>query len=543
MTEIKGLVDKRAYLGVLGCLLQDISLIDDIDRPLDRTDFNTESFYELLFVSIYNLYNSGCQKIDEFSIDSYLSNYKDQYQIFQENNGLEYLVNARDLASIDNYEYNYHRLRKYSLLRYYESQGLDTRFIFDSTQEGVAGEKEQIKFDNYTEQEIVEIVENTFVVNPTTKFCTNSASTNLQAGDGLDELIDELMQTPDVGMGLNNAGLNTVTRGARKGCLYMQSSPSGFGKTRSLAGNALRIAVPYVWNDKTKKYDYTGCCEPTLYITTELPPDEIQTMFIAGISHVNEEHILYGNYVDDELDRVRQAVEYIKQSPLYIVHIPDFSSEDIKNIIKQYHREYSIGYVFFDYIFTSMRLMAEINGRTKAGLKEHQLLLVFCTELKTIAQQLNVFIFTASQTNANVATAEVFDSTAIAGAKSLSNKLDVGMITTRITPAIEKKLEPIMHKMVGCKKPNCGHYIYKVRRGKFTRIIIWTYCDLGIMTEEPLFCTDYDFNLIPLDFTKIEMVEQIIKDNSVLLSTIQDEVTEDDLSEEEKEIVNNSFDW
>ena len=43
---LDNLVDKRAYLIVLGCLLQDPSLIDDIDRPLDRTDFDTESFYE-----------------------------------------------------------------------------------------------------------------------------------------------------------------------------------------------------------------------------------------------------------------------------------------------------------------------------------------------------------------------------------------------------------------------------------------------------------------------------------------------------------------
>ena len=37
----EGLVDKRAYLNTIGCLIQDSSLIDDIDRPLDRTDFNT----------------------------------------------------------------------------------------------------------------------------------------------------------------------------------------------------------------------------------------------------------------------------------------------------------------------------------------------------------------------------------------------------------------------------------------------------------------------------------------------------------------------
>lgn len=74
------------------------------------------------------------------------------------------------------------------------------------------------------------------------------------------------------------------------------------------------------------------------------------------------------------------------------MHIPDFSIEDIKNQIKKYNREFSVRYFFFDYIHTSLRLMAEVNSKSGMGLKEHQLLLVFATELKTIAQQLDVFI-------------------------------------------------------------------------------------------------------------------------------------------------------
>jgi replicative DNA helicase len=113
----------------------------------------------------------GVGNVDEFAIDSYLSNYKEQYKIFQNNNGLDYLGSAREMSDLTNYEYNYHRLRKYSLLRYYEKQGLDTRFIYDSTiTEGNKAEAEQVKFDNYTEQDIVEMVEATFVITPNMKY-------------------------------------------------------------------------------------------------------------------------------------------------------------------------------------------------------------------------------------------------------------------------------------------------------------------------------------------------------------------------------------
>lgn len=529
----EGLVDKRAYLNTIGCLLQDSSLIDDIDRPLDRTDFNTENFYELLFVAIYNLHMQGCTTIDEFSIDSYLSNYKEQYSIFQENQGIEYLSNAREMATLENYDYYYHRLRKYSLLRYYEKQGLDTRFIYDSTIADTSKmESEQIKFDNYTEQDIIEMVEATFVINPNMKYCTNTLSTDVQAGDGMTDLVNELMEVPDVGLALNNEGLNTVSRGARLGCLFMRSCPQGGGKTRMAAGDACKIAVPYFYDVNTNQYVYTGNCEPTTIFSTEMPVDEIQTLLIAAVSKVNEEHILYGTYEKGELDRVKQAISYIESSPLYIVHIPDFSIEDIKNQIKKYNREFSVRYFFFDYIHTSLRLMAEVNSKSGMGLKEHQLLLVFATELKTIAQQLDVFIYTASQLNGEAQNALYKDQNLLAGSKALANKLDMGVISMSPTKAERKKIEAVLHRMVNMPVPNMCHWVYKVRRGRLTRIIIWTKIDLGTMTEQCLFVTNYDFELIDMDFTKIEQVEEKIKEHSVLLSQVPDSPMNEDAEEE-----------
>lgn len=801
----EGLVDKRAYLNTIGCLLQDPTLLDDLDRPIEREDFNTESFYELLFVAIYNLHMQGCTSIDEFSIDSYLSTYKKQYTVFQENRGIEYLSNAREMSSLENYDYYYHRLRKYSLLRYYEKQGLDTRFIFDGSTADVSKiESEQVKFDNYTEQDIVEKVESTFVINPNLKYCTNTLSTDVQAGDGMTELVNELMEVPDVGMALNNEGLNTVARGARLGCLFMRScvqgggkaapndtvipTPDGFRKigdikvgdylfdrrgnptkvlnvfpqpekkqvyemiledgrvarcceehlwtyrcgnntlvsptkemislcysgkncdipinesvnfpekpqlpselspyeiglevgkaiaanmpscfpdsflftkyssgsitqrkqilqgimeyfslfpsnrfkwtrgnenddfverfrfciynnkylkqfvcnlcrslgiltketsteiiaeqrkekwvkiidiiptneyvdmtcftvdndenlflmndyivthnTRLAAGDACKIAVPYYYDTDQKKYVYTGNSEPTTIFTTEMPVDEIQTLLIAAISKVNEEHILYGTYEKGELERVNQAISYIASSPLYIVHIPDFSIEDIKNQIKKYNREFGVRYFFFDYIHTSLRLMAEVNGKSGVGLKEHQLLLVFATELKTIAQQLDVFIFTASQLNGEAQGALYKDQNLLSGSKALANKLDMGVISMAPTKAELKKIESVLHKKVNMPVPNMCHWVYKVRRGRLTRIIIWTKVDLGTMTEQCLFVTNYDFELINMDFTKIEQVEQRIKEHSVPMSKVPDEPVE--IPEEEPEEVTNKGKW
>lgn len=537
----EALTDKRAYANTLGCLMKDPTLVEDIDRPLDREDFNTETFYDLLFVAIYNLSMQGCKTIDEFAIDSYLSGFKDQYRIFQENRGLEYLNNIKDLSSLENYDYYYHRLRKYSLLRYYEKQGLDTKFIYDTSVDEFHANEEQQKFDNYTEQDIVSMVESSLVINPTMKYCTNTLTTEIQAADGGIELIEDLMKIPDVGLPLNNNGLNTVARGARKGCLYMRSLLQGQGKSRLAAGDACKMAVPYIYDTKKKKYIYTGLSEPTLYITTEMPVDEIQTILYAAISKVNEEHILYGTYEKGELERVKQAIEYIESSPLYIVHIPDFSIEDIKNIIKKYNREFGVEYFFFDYISTSLRLMSEINGKSRMGLKEHQLLLVFATELKTIAQQLDVFIFTASQLNGEAQMATYKDQNLLAGSKALANKLDVGIISMRPSRSEQEKLETILQRKFNIPMPDIGHWVYKVRRGRLTHIIIWSKTNLGTMDEEALFVTDFDFNLIDIDFTQIEQVEAKIQEHSVLASRVEDTPVEED--DDEPVQTKAAFDW
>lgn len=296
----ENLSDKRAYSNTLGCLMLDTTLIDDIDRPLDRTDFNTEAFYELIYVAIYNLYMNGCQTIDEFSIDSYLKDYKKQYSIFQENNGLEYVNSAKAIADLGNYDYYYHRLRKYSLLRYYEKNGLNTSFIYDPSMVDKALDEENIKFDNYTEQDIVDEIENKLIIDAKTMYCTNTLTDNIQAGDGMDELINSLLQTPDFGYSFASLALNTVSRGAKAGRLILRSASTGVGKTRNFLMDALEFACPYTYDLKKGEFIYTGNSVPTLFLGTEGSLQEFQTICLACVSGVNESHIIKGEYKKGE---------------------------------------------------------------------------------------------------------------------------------------------------------------------------------------------------------------------------------------------------
>lgn len=537
----EGLACKRSYLAVLGCIMQNTSLLNNMDRPLERSDFDTEPFYELLFVAMYNLYIQGCEKIDEFTIDSYLSQHQAQYKIFQDNNGLEYLASAQEMADPNNYEFFYHRLRKYSLLRYYSSKGYDTKQLYDnSATDPSRVEEEQIKFDNYTEQDIIEKIENDLVINPKMKYCTNTLTIDNQAGDNLEELINELMETPDVGIPLTSMALNTVCRGARKGKLYLRSALTSGGKSRQAAMDACHFAVPYIYNLETNTWDYTGFSEPTLYITTEMTVDEVQTILIATVSGVNEEHILYGNYKPGELERVRQATTYIKSSPLYISFCPDFNLQDIENIIKKYHNTYRTEYIMFDYLHTSLRLMTELATKSTVKMAEYQLLTIFSTRLKALAEQLDIFIFTSTQLTAETADAKYKDQNLLAGSKAIANKIDIGVICMRPTDAELKKIGSIINKKINCPEVNLATWVYKVRRGKLTKIVIFSHIDLGTMRIQDLFVTDFDLNLIDIDFTQIEHVDKVVEEHSHIM---KDEDFEPTVETPVEENVTVKFDW
>lgn len=522
----EGLVDKRAYLNVIGCLLQDSSLIDDLDRPLSRQDFKTEDFYELLFVAIYNLYIQGCEKIDEFAIDSYLSHYEKQYKIFQDNHGLDYLVNAREIASLANYDYFYHRVKKFSLLRYYENKGLNTRkliFDWDAVDEKTI-EQEHQKFDAYTEEEIVGIVENDMVITPKIEYCSELLSESIQAGCGMDDLITELMDTPDFGYDFTSPFFNALCRGARKGKFYLRSASTSVGKSRNFLMDACNFAVPYTYDLKQKKFIHTGHNIPTLYIGTEGSLREFQTIVLATVSGVDETHILEGDYQKGELERVRQAAQYISESPLYLVYCDDFSITDVENIAKRYVLTYQIEVFIFDYLQNSLKLSNEVNARSSMRMQEWQILLIFSARMKALAERLDIAVISGTQLAADDIDAKYKDHRVLQGSKAIANKIDIGVIITRPTDAEKKKIEKLMHSLIGMPEINLLQWCYKVRAGKLSRIIILSHIDLGTMRIKDCLATDFDFhNPVPIDITKVETIEAAVKEHSVGINTVEDE--------------------
>ena len=90
-----------------------------------------------------------------------------------------------------------------------------------------------------------------------------------------------------------------------------------------------------------------GKKEPTLFIATEQDLSEVQTMAMAFLADVNEDHILTGRYEQGEEERVRYAAKKLSEISLWIEEMPDFSLQDVENAIKKYIREHDVTYLCY----------------------------------------------------------------------------------------------------------------------------------------------------------------------------------------------------
>ena len=114
--------------------------------------------------------------------------------------------------------------------------------------------------------------------------------------------------------------------------------------TRSMIADACNFACNWIYHDQFG-WIRNGASQPTLFIATEQDKGEVQTMMLAFLSDVDEDHILRGKYLEGERDRVLRAAEILQESPIWVEELPDFSLQDVENKIKKNIREHDVRYV------------------------------------------------------------------------------------------------------------------------------------------------------------------------------------------------------
>lgn len=497
---------EQSIFGLIGNICNHPNFLIDADVHLNDSDFVT-NFHKVVFMAINNLVseNGTVKAITEFDIDTYLKQSDTYYKIWQNGNGITFIQDAKDLANKDLFFDNYHTIKKHSILRKYKDDGVDISDIYDpnSTEPDLINEQ-QASLIKMTENDLIEhFTKKILNIREELKESVDNGVKYFQVGDDLETLKERINAVPEFGYPFRNPYFNTLFNGKRKGKFFLQSGASGFGKTRQALVDLLYTACDEMVDSKTGKWTKLSAPRPCLFISTELEKEELQLQMISFITKIMPEIISAGNYthsVEKEIDR---AIAVMKKAPLYIIEMEEFDTNDIRNEIERYILNYKVEYINFDYIQMNPKLSLSMQKQFGHKMQDDQMLLEVSRVLKNIAKEHDVFISSSTQLNASHSemNPEVSRTqNALRGSKAIADKVDYGVIIAPPTSHDLKKINNIESEI----RPNMSYWVYK-NRNNMKNVVIWSHINLGTMKEEFLFATDYQYNIIDITLTDINV--------------------------------------
>lgn len=339
------LQDKKSIFHVLAGLMDDPKKLNDTrNYRLTIEDF-PESFHRIIFGIIHNLNAQGIENISAFEVDNALSEFPKMYKIYNDANGLDYVEKIEQLGEPENFELHYNRVKKHSLLRSCQKKGINISDIYDQGVLDVRdSEEQQERFNIMSLHEMVSHIE-AKVIEIRDEFLFDSDNKGSHMGDNLLEIMQEKFERPSYGAGFSSGLFTAATRGARLKKVYMNSAPSGVGKSRFAISSMLAICVPEIYDKETDTWIQTGATGRGLYVGTELEEDEVKIPAICYIADVEEEKIQEASLTEEEKERLLKAIDILKRTPFWFEQLHDFDLADIEHVIVKHINKNDVQYV------------------------------------------------------------------------------------------------------------------------------------------------------------------------------------------------------
>lgn len=534
------LSDKNAIMQVIGDLMKAPFILTDSKYILTKKDFDTPLARNIFIAITKMIFENKMEKITVVDIDNFFQQNEISYENFKKQNGIQYLNDCLEISNLSNFDYYYNRLKKLSALRSLKEDGFDISKIYNENENDIV--KEKIQQDKLNQMTLDDIF-NTFIKSINDLQCDYICNDDSEEGliaAGIDNLFEELQQNPEIGIPLQGKIYNTVVRGARQKKYYLISGSTGSGKSRQMIGHACTIAFPERFDTKKNKWIVTGKGEKVLFFGTEMEKDETQTMILAHISGINEDKILNNYYENpEEKQRIYDAIKVMQhyQDNFIFVRVGDPSIGQVKSLIRKEVLKYDIKYVFYDYIFSSPGLLTEYKN---LNLREDVILTLLSTALKDLANELNIFIMSGTQLNGNWQDFKgLRNQNLIRGSKGIVDKIDVGGISLPVTQEEHQTID-ILARKLGKDLPTQVQDIYKVRRGKYNRVRIWSKVDLGTCRTEDLFLTDAEGNEIPIVLNEYLFEDEI---GSVINQNNERKEDSKEIKKLKEKTVEKEFSW
>lgn len=501
-------IDIPCIVQIIGNIYKNPNLLSNDDKYRFKEEDFPSSFQRIVFGCLYNLYQLGTKEFTLEAVNDYLSSRPKAQAEYKVNKGDEYLLKCAEIANPATMNYYYNRLKKMTLLRAYSELGLDLTWLYDPDN----------LFDNKKKQEQEDFIDNSSLEEISTlindkidaikmQYVEQTESSGSKLGDGIDDLLVSLEESPAYGYPFYTKFMNLITRGARLGTFYLRSAPSGVGKSRSMVADCCYWGCDQMWDLEENKWVTIGLPQPTLYIATEQDIDEITTMALSFIAGVEEDHILKNEYFAGERERIAKAAQILKNGRVYFECIPNFGITDIENVIKMHIREHQIQYCAFDYIHSSAKILTEVGGKSGVkNLREDNVLFLLSSALKELTVRYGIFILSSTQLNASYHESDTPDEALLRGSKAIADRLDAGMIMLDVTPQDKEKLEPFVKKN-NIQMPNMKLSIYKNRGNKYRACYLWLNANKGCCRFQGSFLTTWGYEYLEAEDIKIKVAE------------------------------------
>ena len=316
---------------LLGCIFKNPSLIMNPQFPLQPDDFAPEQFHKILFLCASKAYQAGINDITEIEIDNIAKSHNAAYEILVDNRFEDFVATVRELASLDNYESYWNSIRKYSMLRQMKEAGMNVDKWFDETVDN--GDRTA----EFTIQEMLaeyEVLTNKL----RTKYDTKYVRHEMYAGEDTEGLLEQFEQKPMMGACLTSPYQTTIYNGWCRSQLVLRGSRSGYGKSRLAVADLCFLGAKQLWDDEAQDFidnpNYQGS---TFFIHTEMETRiNVNPMFLACISGVDNSTITKASYTKDERNRILKAGEILKDSRIRLVDMPNFTSRGLETKIKEW---------------------------------------------------------------------------------------------------------------------------------------------------------------------------------------------------------------
>ena len=517
---IKLYYDTRTGFQIIGCLLKKPRLLMDKKYNIIPEDFYSD-FHQYIFATINNLYKNGVEDINFVEIEGYLSQYspKGYNIVFEDNDGVQWLNECIDNSALTNFDYNYNKLKKFSLLRDALKEGEDVSDILDLEEvDGKAIEQQSKTFDSLTLKELIQHFDKR-ILRLKTKYNATKGDDYLKAGDCSEEILKKIDDGETYGLLSFSGFKNRIAYGNRRSKFHLTSGGTGVGKSRSALCEIAYCVATELWdyekndfviNPNNPNGELSG-----IYIGTEMDLKMEVTIILWGvISGVETSKIIEKSCTEDEMLRVKRAIQILQDSKIHLYNEPNYDINFIDTLLTTHTlKGEDIYIVGIDYIALTGNLVMEATEYSKGMYKREDQLFLFMSKMfkEEIAVKHNVYVSSSTQLNRNKSNPDAEkDESMIRGSFSLCDKIDVGSLILEPTKKELEKVQDIVRQVKSWKpqEPNQVEHIFKNRGGEWKKVRIFRSVNLGNMQSTDLFITDWDFKLI-------DELEQILPENEL----------------------------